>query len=61
MTTTLKSHLHFHLQLSDLVLLELDVHGEFLALRLQVSDAPPQCVGAFPPAAAGQQGNDRQQ
>ena len=45
-----KAHLHLHLQLSDLVLLELDVHAELLALCLQLRDAPPQCVCAFPSA-----------
>ena len=49
-TTIRKAHLHLHLQLADLVLLELDVHAELLALRLQLCDAPAQRVCAFPSA-----------
>lgn len=42
-------HLAFALQIPDLLLLQLHVHAELLALGLQLSDASSQRVGGLHP------------
>lgn len=44
------AHLTFALQVSDLLLLQLGIHAELLALALQLSDASSQRVGGLHPA-----------
>lgn len=46
------AHLHFALQLSQLLLFKLQVVGELLTFRFQLSNSTPQGVCALPSAAS---------
>lgn len=49
------AYLYFALQLSKLLLFELQVMGELLTFRFQLSDSTPQGVCALPSRASGKE------